>query len=349
MNASSDPQIGQSAIPRAPSVAQFPQYPASWYLFCHIDALRRGPLTKRLLGRDLVAFQTASGKVAVLHARCAHLGADLGRGDVVGETIRCPFHHWRFDCSGACDGIPGAATIPAFARQDSFPVAVRHGFVFFFLGRTAFFPLPFFADERPEDFAPSRPFEFVAEASWFMMAAQGFDTQHFEAVHDRRLLRPPEVDNPGPYLRRNRYHAEIVGTSLADRLLRVMCGPTVSVSITNAGGTLFLVKAVFPRTCSRFLVCYRPQDDDQTFCQVIAFAPRGTSALGLPLRRWFTRAHLLAEARQVRGTQYRPGRFIAADADMIRCFQWLAGLPQREAGDLDKDPAPGATSVETKT
>lgn len=322
------PHSGPAGIPRAPSVAQFSQYPASWYLFCRTGDLRRGPLTKRLLGRDLIAFRTASGKTAVLNARCAHLGADLGRGEVVGEAIRCPFHHWRFDCSGRCEDIPGAVEIPAFARQQSYPVTVRHGFVFFFLGSTALFPLPFFTGDSPEDFAASRPFSFVAEASWFMMAAQGFDTQHFEAVHDRRLLRPPEVDSPSPFARRNRYHAEIVGDSLADRILRLICGPNVTVTITNWGGTVFAVKAEFANACSRFLVCYRPQEDEHTFCEVITFARRGTGRLGLPLRRWFTRAHLLAEAHQVRGTEYRPGRFITADIDMIRCFQWLAALPQ---------------------
>jgi len=33
----------------------------------------------------------------------------------------------------------------------------------------------------------------------------------------------------------------------------------------------------------------------------------------------------------VRNTEYRPGRLIAADADLIECFRWLAALPQQPA------------------
>jgi hypothetical protein len=45
----------------------------------------------------------------------------------------------------------------------------------------------------------------------------------------------------------------------------------------------------------------------------------------------FTKGHLLNESRQVRNTEYRPGRLISADADLIDCFRWLANLPQEPA------------------
>jgi len=284
------------------------------------------------LGRDLVAFRTASGKLALLDAHCSHLGAHLGRGKVVGETIQCPFHQWRFGCDGRCEKIPSQSEIPAFARQQSYPVVERHGFVFFFNGSAAFFPLPFFEGESADGFAPAKLFSFVADASWFMVAAQGFDRQHFETVHDRRLLRSPEVSCPSPFVRRNQYHAEIIGASWRDRLLRMLVGDTVTLTVHNWGGTFYLVKAEFPRVCSRFLVSFRPLEGGRTHFDVIVFARRGLPALSLPARRWFTRGHLVSEASQVRDTQYRPARFIAADADMIKCFCWLAALPQQAPG-----------------
>ena len=70
-------------IPKAPPLSSFPSHPASWYFFCHKKELEKGPLARRLLGRDLVAFQTKSGKVAVLDARCSHLGANLGAWQIV--------------------------------------------------------------------------------------------------------------------------------------------------------------------------------------------------------------------------------------------------------------------------
>jgi nitrite reductase/ring-hydroxylating ferredoxin subunit len=316
-------------MPQAPPISSFPANPASWYLFCHRRELRKGPLAKRMLNRDLVAFQTESGKFAVIDARCSHLGANLGCGDVVGETIQCPFHNWRFGTDGRCTKIPSSAEIPAFARQQSYPVAELHGYIFFFNGAAPLFPLPFFTDEAPDDFRASELFSYEADASWFMVAAQGFDRQHFESVHDRRLVSPPEVDCPSPFVRRNRWHAEIIGQSWPDRFLRVVVGKNVLLTINNWGGTFYTVKAEFPRACNRFIVSYRPIENNRTHFDVIVFVRRGLPSLGLAVRQWLTRAHLVSEASQVRGTQYRPARLIPADVDMIDCFRWLASLPQQ--------------------
>src|SRR5437016_3033612 len=101
----------------AAAAEQFAAYPASWYPFCAERSLRRGPLTRALLGREMVGFCTASGTITVLDARCAHMSADLGRGRVVGEALQCPFHHWEYATDGRCQRIPAQADIPAFARQ----------------------------------------------------------------------------------------------------------------------------------------------------------------------------------------------------------------------------------------
>src|SRR5258705_13408054 len=124
MNARShhEERDGFSVLPKAPPASSFPEYPASWYLFCHTAELRKGPLSKRVLGHDLVVFRTASGRVALLNARCSHLGANLGCGRVVGESIQCPFHNWKYGADGRCTNVPGAGQIPSFARQDSYPV-----------------------------------------------------------------------------------------------------------------------------------------------------------------------------------------------------------------------------------
>jgi hypothetical protein len=114
----------------------------------------------------------------------------------------------------------------------------------------------------------------------------------------------------------------------------MLVGDTVTLTVHNWGGTIYLVKAEFPRACSRFLVLYRPLDDDRTHFDVIVFSKRGLPELGLAARRWFTRGHLLSEAAQIRDTQYRPGRFIAADTEMVEFFRWLAALPQQ----LPKSP-----------
>src|SRR5439155_11480747 len=119
-----------------PPANRFPAYPASWYLFGPAGELRRGPVAKTMLGRSIVGFRTASGRLAVMDGRCAHLGADLGGGTVVGECIRCPFHNWEYDTEGRCIRIPGLdGAVPRFAQQTIYPAQEWCGYVFFFNGR----------------------------------------------------------------------------------------------------------------------------------------------------------------------------------------------------------------------
>lgn len=327
-----------SAI-RAPAADQFAEYPASWYLFGASADLEEHPVSKRMLGRHLVAFRTQSGTVVVMQGNCAHLGADLGCGRVVGETIQCPFHGWRYGTDGVCTHVPCASVlgtratgIAPFARLQTYPVVERHGYVFFFNGREALFPLPFFWGEEPGNFVAGRIFTYVADCTWYMNASHAFDVQHFASVHDRELIAPPEVDVPAPFARRNSYSAKVIGRHLFDRLLHTFAGKTVRITISVCGGTIVLVTGDFGGAVSRFIVAAQPLENGQTVCEGICFAqPTRLPFLdrfNLALRRVFTHGYLEAEAREIRGTRYRPENLGANDREMIEYFQWVASLPQ---------------------
>jgi nitrite reductase/ring-hydroxylating ferredoxin subunit len=322
--------------PQAPPAARFPAYPASWYLFGRADDVREKPVPRRLLGRDLVAYRTASGRLAVLDARCSHLGANLGYGRVNGECLECPFHNWQYGPDGRCSRIPGSTHIPDFARQASYPVVERHGYLFIFNGADALFPLPFFADSDPDDFTAGKAFRFTGDCPWYVTTAHGFDLQHFEAVHDRRLLAPPEIDCPAPFARRNRYRAAVLGHTTLDRWLKGLAGATVSASITTWGGTFVVITADFARAESRFLIATQPMENGHTLCEGIVFVRRHRNVavrqlvrhVALPMRRFFTHGYLKDETSRLRQTRYNPSALIEADRAMAEYFQWLAALPQ---------------------
>ena len=322
---------------RPPEADTFPDYPASWYLFCESKQLRHKPFSQRILGRQLVAYRKASGQVAVMDAHCAHLGADLGCGNVVGEAIQCPFHHWRYGADGVCASIPHAAQIPAFARLRTYPVTERHGSVFFFNGPQPLFPLPFILEADPEGFVAGKTFRYVADCNWYMNSAHAFDTQHFAAVHDRRLLAPPSMDCPAPYARRNSYHAEVIGQTIFDRILRVVAGRTVNITLTIWGGNMAVITAGFERVRSGFLMAMQPLENGKTLCQGIIYARRtrnllrAFTPLHLSIRRLFTFGYLADEARRLLGTRYNPASLGPNDKDMIEYFQWVTSLPQTAA------------------
>src|SRR5215467_12713585 len=64
------------------------------------------PSRLRLLGEDLIAFRVSSGSVGVVANNCPHRGASLffGRNEETG--LRCVYHGWKFDTSGACVDMP---------------------------------------------------------------------------------------------------------------------------------------------------------------------------------------------------------------------------------------------------
>lgn len=313
----------------------FADFPSSWYFVCRTRELKRGPVSKRLLGTDLVVYRTGSGPIVVMAGRCAHLGADLGKGKVVGDCIECPFHGWRYGPDGRCEHIPRARTIPRQARRRAYPVRERYGMVFVFNGPEPLFELPFFFDKKPGSFVPAKPVEFAADCTWYMVAAHGYDTQHFHTVHSRRLHGRLAVDCPAPYARRSRYRADVLGDAYYDRWLRRFAGRTVEISITTWGGTLVLITGRFKRVTSRFMIALEPTDDGATLCRVIPFARIASNALRrvlvqpfeLRIRRLFTGAYLIAEADRLGNPQYCPTNLIEEDAEMIDYFEWAAALP----------------------
>src|SRR6202167_5811185 len=64
------------------------------------------PVRVMLLGERLVAFRDTDGRVGLVDHLCPHRNASLffGRNEECG--IRCVFHGWKFDVSGACVEMP---------------------------------------------------------------------------------------------------------------------------------------------------------------------------------------------------------------------------------------------------
>jgi nitrite reductase/ring-hydroxylating ferredoxin subunit len=86
----------------------FSPYPNGWYQVGWSKDLEAGAVRPlHYFGQDLVLFRTRGGEAVVLDAHCPHLGAHLGYGGCVeGESIVCPFHHWRWDAQGRLVEIP---------------------------------------------------------------------------------------------------------------------------------------------------------------------------------------------------------------------------------------------------
>lgn len=158
-------------------------YDACWYPVARSDEVAAG----QVLGRDfldgrIVVFRGAEGRAVVTSAYCRHLGADLSIGQVVGDRLRCAFHHWCYDAGGTCVEIPSGDAIPSGTRLFRFPSAERLGLIWAFNGTRAETELPSFVD--PEDRLQFR----VADARphpvdpWTLLT-NSVDFQHLRVVH----------------------------------------------------------------------------------------------------------------------------------------------------------------------
>jgi nitrite reductase/ring-hydroxylating ferredoxin subunit len=321
---------------RAPPAASFPEYPASWYVFCRSHELRGRPVSREMFGRRIAAFRSAGGRAVVIDARCYHLGADLGRGRVVGNAIQCPFHQWEYGSDGRCTRIPVTDCIPPAARQTVYPVVERHGCVFFFNSPQALFPLPFFAGVEPNSLIAARPFQTVLDCPWYMVGSNAFDLQHFRAAHDRRLIGEPEVICPHPFARRATACFRVAGVSLQDRITRLFAGNEVTMAITDWCGNMLFATATFRRTTSYGMVATEPLSSGKVVVRVIVFLPRSSSRAGsllrdpfrLLIRRYFIQKFLSSDAVRLDGARYSPCGLIDWDKDLAEYFTWLVGLPR---------------------
>lgn len=123
--------------------------PDRWYLILAPSEVPRGkPVRHRRLGRDLVFWRDAAGRVHAAADRCPHRAAALSVGQVDGDEIVCPYHGFRFDPSGACTRIPAhpSMRIPERMRLDTVAVTEAHDFLWMWNGDPASAPaeVPFF-------------------------------------------------------------------------------------------------------------------------------------------------------------------------------------------------------------
>jgi phenylpropionate dioxygenase-like ring-hydroxylating dioxygenase large terminal subunit len=326
------PDTRSAAAAGADPAAAFPEYPVSWYYFASAAELRRGPVSREIAGRRLVAFRTAGGRLAILAARCAHLGADLGFGCVRGEAIRCPFHHWEYDADGVCRRVPGETEVPAFARQAVHPAAERHGHVYVFLGPEPLFPLPFYPDVTPDEVICGRPYTVDLDCPWYMVGANAFDAQHFRGAHDRELRGEPWVECPGPFARRAGARFGVVGDSLQDRLTRLLAGDEVELAITDHAGNFLLATATFRRTRTYGMVVTMPLPGRRVRVRVFVMKRRSgqplarvlIDPLSLAVRRQFINRFLGSDIVNLQGVDYDPARLVSGDRILAEYFRWLA-------------------------
>ena len=185
----------------------FSPYPAGWYQVAWSDELSAGEVQPlRALGRDLVLFRTEAGEAVVLDAHCPHLGAHLGEGgEVVGESIRCPFHHWRFGTDGRCAEAPyeRRGRVPETGVR-RWPVHETSGLILLGQGEAGEAPdwrMPEIAEFSDPDWRGYEKRTYRVRMHVQELAENVPDRAHFLYVHGTGVMPDVRCETEGPLYR----------------------------------------------------------------------------------------------------------------------------------------------------
>lgn len=109
------------------------KFPRGWFVVAESRDLEAEPLALHFFGRDLALYRGESGQPVLLDAHCKHMGTHLTASksavitkegkQVEGDSIRCPYHGWRYASDGTIDDIPyHDGPYPKSASIRSYPV-----------------------------------------------------------------------------------------------------------------------------------------------------------------------------------------------------------------------------------
>lgn len=318
----------QDIVDRIP----LPPFPTGWWAVSFSSALPAGAVRPlRYFSRELVLFRTESGVPVLADAACPHLGAHLGEGGaVIGETIRCPFHHWRFDAAGKCREALFAPP-PAKAKLTLWPVIEQNGMILTWYdeaGRPPSWDFPIF----PEGLAVGhREWQFQIHSHPQEVFENGSDVTHFTPIHGFWPLRPagpPEIDGPFFGCHGASYKPE--GDARPDATFRHlifstrMAGPGFNHGISPLAGiegatigNLYYGTPIDPGLMDFRIIQYIRCEDPVAATQI-------TAKMADSFHEG-TKAGLLDDAPIFRRKQYRPTPLLsAADGPIIQYRRWYA-------------------------
>jgi len=161
----------------------------SWFAVAMSYELKAG----QVLGRDfldgrIVLFRGENGRAVAMSAYCPHVGADLSVGDVVGNNVRCAFHHWEYDQSGQCVKTGAGDPAPRNACLFVFPTEERFGIIWVFNGEKPLYDLPTFP-YPDEDLVMGHPYTpQLLNADPWVFCANTPDRQHAVFVHKMKYV-----------------------------------------------------------------------------------------------------------------------------------------------------------------
>ncbi len=317
-----------SARPRASRRAEKsasrerPGFHQSWYAIARADEVAAG----QAIGRDFlegraVVYRGESGRASVMSAYCRHLGADLSIGKVVGDAIRCAFHHWQYSSDGVCTKIPASDKIPKAARVFKFPTAEKWGLIWAFNGEKPLFDLPEFPRYEGADleFHTVEAFDLPVEP--WVPFTNSMDFQHLRVLHGLKIDFDPRQIEVGDHRIQYDVRFEDPNLGVFEQCIRVTGTNTIALAGKLNGMSVFS------------MATGTPTPDGRTVGWMVTATPRSEGSAEERAQRlqigeaFFKR--LIEEDEPVMSTaRFHEGVLIEADRALAMFFQYVKRFPR---------------------
>jgi len=280
----------------------------------------------------VVCFRGENGVATVLSAYCRHLGTDLTQGEVVGDDLRCNFHHWCYGQTGDCTNIAASERIPEDSALFAYPTAESCGLIWAFNGETPLYEVPHFPGLDASTRAVRVGDMGILPVPTFLATANSMDFQHLEVVHGV----PNEVDHDDieitetkisydmvwhdPSFGRIEQHIEDVGINV------------VSITGTMAGmhiAQFFAGRPVPGETpgghTHGYIVVSVPSAEEQGISE-------DAVEQQLDLADAYARGLIADDMVVCKGIRFRIDKLVTADRGLARFFRYCEQFPKAHPG-----------------
>jgi phenylpropionate dioxygenase-like ring-hydroxylating dioxygenase large terminal subunit len=347
----------------------------SWQFVGHVSDLPAAGTALRfdLLETSVFVLRAADGSLRAFANACRHRGTRLIEGDAgtglafcVAGRVRCPYHGWTYDDSGALVHVPAADGYPGLEPSQlgltAHEVAVWHGLVFVAPGPPSpswswWREAPTFLDTAlVESLRRSGQARLTScSANWKVLCEQWLDTRHLEVAQPRmralfagppRAPEEPELVcaaadlggvDAGPWSIRG-YARRLRAAQASDNMLipgwrRLFLAPNTIVD-------------VFPDHL--WVAQFLPVSADRTILRDVVYALPDGSSHGRVSRYLAGRLHANVRAQSLRlaervqkglSTSAHTGGPIATDEPALRAFIGRIRREVTDGRDEDRDAA----------
>jgi phenylpropionate dioxygenase-like ring-hydroxylating dioxygenase large terminal subunit len=210
-----------------------------WFIALESKKLKKGQVrTVAVNGQKIAFFRGVSGDVYAVDAYCPHMGVDLGLGKVMGEELRCFFHHWRFDGRGECTDIPCGEPFPSRAHLNAYAIREKYGHIWVWPDSSTIDQVLEVPGLEGKQLLYKRGASYERTCHYHITMINGIDPQHLRTVHNIHIDMELAIDE----VKKNHIQFTLKGkfpdATLMERVGKFFLGEEYSYSMKYADGCL---------------------------------------------------------------------------------------------------------------